>query len=966
MKDDLDYEEQTRSRKSKDGIVSMAVMQALAPLVMMDTAKNSLLSKDHKVIEQMRKSVKDYPQSAFENNVEGIDVITSHFPEFSAENSGLAATAGMGLDFLDPLSYGVSKIGTKAGKALTISNKVGKHFSNKADDYAEEFVQKLIKKKDMDQVPNITNYIKKNELRGKLSDPEALIQRLEGKRELVNEGTLAHPVYKSNKTSEGTLDKVGQDIVRTTRLADAKGAAPVNRGDIFRQMKRAITAKNADDTVSGVVKVDPYAGKLQEVLKPFEKRKVIDEGIAPAKPTAMPPIPDGDLESTINNLFKEADGIKKAKGVQAAQASERTAAEKMAIQKADREAADKVSSATQAKKSVEGTKAAQKAEREAAEKKVAQENQKITGENAKVDQTLLNLLLKRKSLDDKIDPMDSLPVPSAQKGLPPIPAKEVLDIQLHNKKAAIANKRYLEQGELKTELPSLEEQIAMLKNTERKPLKEVDVPPVMPDEAFSAGDKPYNSSSVRLKGVDKDGKPVFEPYSNPAEYKQGNHNADIDVPPAIPNEAIGRNLEDVLAELSDKQLAKKNLGNTNSKIAKENTENLKNYGLEARAAAPKTRIESFDRISKLEDMWRLKKSARDNLKEADFDANIKNLPEHKRMVLTAAQEIDNKIVESLKDINFPEGNAGDIYLALNDDFGTQADFLELIVDETINQWKGGKIRGGALPALTGGIAAAIASKTSGGSIPLSVIAGGVAGESVKRGWGMTPATKAKVADRMSQDFPTHLATQAGMEAVEGAAEITGLTPSKLTAPPERDIEEGQKIPQNADDVEVDMSNAPEDYKRLMEGGRSPQSEAPVQDDLSTKIDETLTPPPRPQWDPYVNEDILNTQLPRDSKRLLANPTALLAKLQQVAPNQVPLFKEMLDKDPEAMTEAAPKMAMMFPAVFEKDKYGMFDGKILDPVMQEKFLLDLSEDEDLDSIEKANISMKIRRGVSIHE
>jgi hypothetical protein len=56
---------------------------------------------------------------------------------------------------------------------------------------------------------------------------------------------------------------------------------------------------------------------------------------------------------------------------------------------------------------------------------------------------------------------------------------------------------------------------------------------------------------------------------------------------------------------------------------------------------------------------------------------------------------------------------------------------------------------------------------------------------------------------------------------------------------------------------------------------------------------------------------------------------------------------------------------MFPALFEKDKYGTFDGKILDPVMQQKFLMDLSEDEGMDAIEKSELAMRVQRGESIH-
>lgn len=907
--DDLEQEGRTKGKQAKERMLNSVVKNVLAPLVLADTMKNTAISK-HKFKDSWKKSLENYPDSVFENNVEGIDVLLDHAPEFTAENPNTAAALGLLVDIADPISYGATKVLSKAKIPGTLAQGMMKMGDKMADSGTKSWVQKVIKKKDFKDVPRLVDYIKKQDLRGQLRHPEKLIERIDGKYNV-----------EGKKIAEGTMDQTGQKIVRTARLADGQGAEAINRGDIYRKMKRAVESQNSDPNVSGVIKKDPYLGKLQETIKPFKVERVLEEGTPPKKPDLMPAIPSEDLETTIMNLTKEADQIKKAKAAQAAQKSEREAAEKQ-IKKTPVE---------DPKAEVESKKSAQKKERELAEKKTAKENESITAENAQVDKALLDLLLKKKVAQDNVDPMDLIPVPRAQKGLPPLPAKEVLDIQLHNKKAGLANKRYIEQGQLKEQLPSLEEQIAQLSSLERKPLKEVDVPPAMPDEAFEV------------------------PPAIPRE---------VDVPPAIPDAAIGRPLEDVLAELSDASAAKKKVLDSNKKIAGENAQKTKLFDIEGKNAAPKVRKVLMDRISSLEDMWRLKVDARKKLMEADFDKSIDHLPQHKAMVMEATGEIDNKIVDSLKDINFAEGNAADIYRALNDDYGTQADFLELVADHMINEWRGGKTKGGAIPALTGGVAAAIAAKTSGGSIPLSTIAGATTGEAVKRGvFSNIPEIKASIGDRLSKPEGAHIATQGMTEAIETAAEVTGLTPKSVKV-------------EDVKDDDLDFSAVPDD-KLDFSGvkGRKPQSVEQIpgaedatdimgpQDPIDQKMDHVLEPE-KPVWDPYVNEEVLNTFLPRDSKRILANPMALMAKMHQVAPNQVPVLQEMLDNDPESLVEAAPKLAVMFPALFEKDKYGMFDGKIIDPMMQQKFLKDLEDDEELDSIAKANLAMKVQRGESI--
>jgi hypothetical protein len=116
---------------------------------------------------------------------------------------------------------------------------------------------------------------------------------------------------------------------------------------------------------------------------------------------------------------------------------------------------------------------------------------------------------------------------------------------------------------------------------------------------------------------------------------------------------------------------------------------------------------------------------------------------------------------------------------------------------------------------------------------------------------------------------------------------------------------------------------------------------------------------------YVNEEILNTPLPRDSKRLLENQNAVMAKVRQFAPQALPMLEDAMRNDPEAIAKAGPMLAKLAPHVFERDEYEMFDGKITDPMMQSKFMADLGNDEALSSIEKAKIGLKISRGQPLY-
>lgn len=972
-RDDLDFEER-RKKGSKDSIVAAALKQGFAPLVLADTLKNAALSKDTTMKEQLKKSLENYPDSAFDNSYESIDALQSHFPHFVAENPKTASAIGVAADILDPVSYGLLKAGKLAKIPVPAVAQATMKLGDKiADSGTTKFVQKLTKKQNMADVPKISKYIKENDLRGSLSKPETVLEKLRGKEVLKTEGPAGLPVISSEKISEGTQDKVGQKIKETLRAADRKGAPKVNRQEIYDSLLRAKKTQNSDDAVAKTIDVDAYGEKLQKILKPTETKRALFPAKEVKKPDLMPHIDDSFTDEMLANLHKESEKSKLLKINVDEHARARKAAEFQAkkdnellfkqkekaveLDDAGKEKLKKSASLEKEKSLADREKmiAAQKIEREKAEKLIGKENEKISKGNQGVEEQILSLLAQKKMKNSRIKPMDELPVPKAQKGLPPIPAKEVLDIKKHNKKAQAVNQQYLQMDELPAP-KKIEEMIAELQG-KKQPLKEVDVPPPMTPDMF--GDLPSGNLADVPNKIETD--ELLSKQEQPPKF----------VPDPMHKGA--RPLEEIMAEIQDIKNSKANLGKTNAKISKENQSKLASYQAEKKTAVPQVMEVTTPRLSPLERLWELKFSIRQQLKDADYDKSIMDLPEHKRMLMETLHKVEGAIQKSASTVHVADGNAGDVYRHLNDDYSTQKMLEELLVDETLNNWKGGgKRKGGAIPALTSAAAAAMAAKTAGGSVPLSAIAGGVAGEGVRRGvFAGIPEFQAKIGHKLSKPEAAHIATQTAIETAEIPTEYKrkGVDREGHDAPAEQE---------HIDPMDVDFKRSSPELQRLLnKKGRHPDSviEIPGSEDATEimapegpqdHMDETLNPMQnRPLFDPYINEELLNTPLPRDSKRLLQNKDVLMAKVQQLAPDKVPAIKDMLNNDPHTLAENGGKIAMMFPDIFEKDKYGMFDGKIVDPQMQDKFLLDLSDDEGYNAIEKANMAMKVRRGEPLH-
>lgn len=121
----------------------------------------------------------------------------------------------------------------------------------------------------------------------------------------------------------------------------------------------------------------------------------------------------------------------------------------------------------------------------------------------------------------------------------------------------------------------------------------------------------------------------------------------------------------------------------------------------------------------------------------------------------------------------------------------------------------------------------------------------------------------------------------------------------------------------------------------------------------------------------IPEQLINTPLERTSKPLLENKRLVLAKFAQQMPEFFGMVAEAA-KDDEQFVKVmgflanAPKVpGQPSPRdLFKKDKYDTFDGMILDPKMKMLAMDDVRNNEELNSIQKAELLNKIQMGKPI--
>lgn len=102
------------------------------------------------------------------------------------------------------------------------------------------------------------------------------------------------------------------------------------------------------------------------------------------------------------------------------------------------------------------------------------------------------------------------------------------------------------------------------------------------------------------------------------------------------------------------------------------------------------------------------------------------------------------------------------------------------------------------------------------------------------------------------------------------------------------------------------------------------------------------------------KDIIKFQIPRSTEGILQNKDLVIAKLYQnnVPEEMIQVIAHGLDEDQEAISDIAPLIMTQMPNLFERSKYKVFDGKIVDAADKARINDAIARRKDLDSITRA--------------
>ena len=117
-------------------------------------------------------------------------------------------------------------------------------------------------------------------------------------------------------------------------------------------------------------------------------------------------------------------------------------------------------------------------------------------------------------------------------------------------------------------------------------------------------------------------------------------------------------------------------------------------------------------------------------------------------------------------------------------------------------------------------------------------------------------------------------------------------------------------------------------------------------------------------------EIINFRIPRTTDGILENKDRVIAKLAQngIPDEMLYTVAQALDGDRDTLADIAPLLTTQFPTLFEKSKYKVFDGVIVDAADKARIADAISKRKDLDSITRAraindvNLSGKYPEGL----
>jgi hypothetical protein len=904
---------------------------AVAALSIPDNLLWAAITPGKSIAKEIDNIGRDFPDSVLERGTEGKEFLEGAFEADPKRTS--TKVAGALLDVLSP--GGAAKLLGK-GLGVKVPSSIGqelvKLYAKPAKiKNARKFLEAELNTKGFESgtVDAMLSAIDEDDMYKLLKDPAKLQDFLAGRMKSQKQGHGDLSYTGRSKREGGKMGKLGREMGTTIERAQQQSGKKINRADIAKELIVARKRKNAPGTAESdahTIDIDKYE---QFILNKLKHRQT--------KPVETP-----SMNVVISELDKKlaalTDEAKEARSAKKAVESDTVAAAKAKEKAAkDAEAYDKIKAKRAAEdddslrrlrgeqgKTQEAEVARRKKviedsvkERKAAELKAKEENDNILSAKQDVEDALKETKQNLKLKSKPPTPKHLNPVKTVKKDGTPADMKRIIDTKKLNERRAAANKAY-EQSKSLPPVEKLQEMIdnLMIQKKALVPTAHADdfAPPPLTEEILGPVQRP-ELAEVPPRIFDEVRRPTM-----PDE-----------VPPPMPYDK--RPLEDIFAEAQDVRNAKQRA-----------------------QAVPRT--EEVDVQSDPIELFRLRMQLDDEL--AKFYKKLSPSDEES-MSIQQVKELRDAVNESLKkylsDVELIDGNAGEIFAKQNADYGARKDINAIAGRVAQKERKAGAMSR-VVPAIAGAGASAATSVAMGGNLWHSIIAGTAGGLASDAAWGKHgPAGMANFWRNMESPMTGHLAVSAGEEVIEEPFEK-----ERIMTPQELAEQEG---------AEIDWSGAPPEVRRMHDPNwREPKSiQEPIMEEkpIEQKMDERLNPGAwKPVFDPYLNEKILNTPIPRDSKRIMENPNATKAKLGQLAPQYLPMLEETLTQAPENLGKVLPQVAMMFPHAFEEDEYGMFDGKLpLDPIAKQKFFTDLDNDEAMDSISKAKIAMKAHRGESIY-
>jgi hypothetical protein len=281
-------------------------------------------------------------------------------------------------------------------------------------------------------------------------------------------------------------------------------------------------------------------------------------------------------------------------------------------------------------------------------------------------------------------------------------------------------------------------------------------------------------------------------------------------------------------------------------------------------------------------------------------------------------------------------DAGDYYKAQNNRLKQFLDLESMLEYQPIEALRdpdmAAKLASMAIRGTSYGAAGAAASMAG---LPLNPMGAAITGGIIGVGQSAAEATKGAMPEYLTSILKTagKVSTTPYLPEVAGRGAISYMRDGKFVSEPNK----GQGMFQNVKPAFPFNSNPQEQIRSLP--GRNPNSVV------------GMTP-----------AEVARTRLPRSTEGLLQNKELVLAKLavNGVPDEMIATVAQALNDSPEDIGAVASLVATQFPTIFEKSKYQMFDGKLLNPQERAKAADDTSKRDDLNSIQKAKIISELNK------